>query len=370
MNDVGLQKEILDYVELFETYEGLLKVRHKFLVADDHLATSLCQLYAVIASYQIRVCTSSDKEFALGLSCEENENCTGATLDSLPKHGTVQKAARELLAALATDDRATALTALREMRVLALCPSPECVFARMDLVTQHVTGRAQQVFLVELSRFAASVGDYERASKYAQQARTFDPSSWELYNIHVVEGLIALNDGRVEKAVRCLALSISACLAYEKARAQCCIRAPSLQLAEKLLDRGEREAVQKHLVDCRNVWEVLQPWIDNWVQVIEQGGRPNFQAEGNLRVPEESSNRLRMQWMNACSLAGGPVSAEVKSIPPKSPAERRAKREQWMAQNPHLIDVLAERMIADLEKDFVNPPNRPPTNPPESGKPE
>jgi tetratricopeptide (TPR) repeat protein len=357
MNEPGLQKEILDYVELFETYEGLLKVRHKFFVADDHLATGLCQLYAVMASYQIRLCTGSDNEFALGLSCEENENSTG-TVDSLPKHETVQKAARELLAALAADDKATVLTALREMRVLTLCPSPACVFAKMDLVAQHVTGRAQQVLLVDLSRFAAKIGDYERASNYLEQARAFDLNSWELYNARLIEGLIALNDGRVDEAVRCLALSISACLAYEKARAQCCIRAPSLELAEKLLDRGEHEAALSHLSDCKDVWEILQPQLDSWILIIKNGGKPDFQAAGNLRIPEKLSHRLRMQWMNACALAGGPVSAEVKSTPPKSVAERKAKRERWMAENPRIIDALAARTIADLEKGFVSPPDR------------
>jgi hypothetical protein len=174
----------------------------------------------------------------------------------------------------------------------------------------------------------------------------------------LIEGLIALNDGRVDEAVRCLALSISACLAYEKARAQCCIRAPSLELAEKLLDRGEHEAALSHLSDCKDVWEILQPQLDSWILIIKNGGKPDFQAAGNLRIPEKLSHRLRMQWMNACALAGGPVSAEVKSTPPKSVAERKAKRERWMAENPRIIDALAARTIADLEKGFVSPPDR------------
>jgi tetratricopeptide (TPR) repeat protein len=366
MNEAELRRGVSDYEGLFYAFEELLKVRDKFYVADDRLATALCELYATMGAYQILTWMGPTN---FGVAHNREEDASGVCAP-LPKLDTIQKAGRELLAALSSGDGAVAVGSLTDMGLFALCPSLKSVFARMEFITDRVTGHAQQVFVVELARFAANLGDYERAGKYVQQARTFDPSSWELYNIHVVEGLIALNIGNVDEAIRCLVLSTSACLAYEKARAQCCIRAPSLALAEKLLDRGEREAVQRHLLDCRNVWEVLQPWIDNWVQVIEQGGKPNFQAEGNLRVPEESSNRLRMQWMNACSLAGGPVSAKVKSIPPKSRAERRAKREQWMAQNPHLIDVLAERMIADLEKDFVTPPNRPSANPPESGKPE
>jgi hypothetical protein len=367
MNEVELRREILDYEELFGAFEGLLKIRDKFYVGDDRLATALCELYAIMGAYQILAWTGPTKNFEVALNREEDAS---GVCSSLPKHDTVQKGRRELLAALASDDEVAALGALSEMGLLALCPSAERVFARMETVTERVVGHAQQVFFVELSRFAAKVEDYERARWYVQQTRTFEPSSWELYNIYVVEGLIALNAGSVDEAVRCLDLSIGACLAYEKARAQCSIRAPSLELAEKLLHRGEREAVLRHLLDSRNVWEVLQPWINNWIHVIERGGKPDFCAKGNLRVPEEPSHKLRMQWMNACALAGGPVSAEVKSTPPNSAAEKRAKRERWMAENTHIIDALAARTIADLEKDFVSPPDRRSTNPSESGKPE
>jgi hypothetical protein len=361
MKELGLQKEISDYAELFDAFEGLLKVRDKFYVTDDHLATALCELYATKGSYQILACMSSINEFEV-TPIEENENRVGAC-ESLPKHEAVQKAGRGLLAAFALHDKGAALDALREMGVLGRCPSPECIFARMELVTERVTGHAQQVFLVELSRFAAKIGDYESASKYVWQARAFDPSSWELYNIGIIEGLIALNAGRVDQAVQCLARSIHACLAYEKARAQCCVRAPSLELAEKLLERGEGEAVLRHLSECRNVWAILQPQIDSWIHIVDDGGRPDFQATGNLRVPESPSHTLRMQWMNACSLAKGPVSADVKATPPKSPAERRAERERWMAEHEHLIDSLITRKIAYLEKDFVTPPDWPSTNP-------
>jgi tetratricopeptide (TPR) repeat protein len=233
----------------------------------------------------------------------------------------------------------------------------------MELVTERVAGHAQQVFLVELSRFAANVGEYERASKYIQQARTFDPTSWELYNIFVVEGLIALNEGRLDDAVQCLDRSISACLAYENARVQCCVRAPNLELAEKLLERGERVEVLRHLLDCKNVWEVLQPQIDGWIHAIDSGEKPDFLATGNLRVPEKPSHRLRMQWMNACSLAKGPVSSDMKRVPPKSPAERLVARERWMAKNGPRLDAFIKRELEYLEKDPVVLPNQPASNP-------
>jgi hypothetical protein len=369
MNELELRKEISDYEELFKAFEGLLKVRHKFFVSNDRLATALCELYATMGAYQILACIGATGQFEVAAIPEGGENYCGPC-ESLPKHETVQHAGRELFAALASGDQATLSDALREMGVFALCPSPKCIFARMEAVTQRVTGRAQQVLLVDLSRFAAKVRDYERASNYLEQARTFDLNSWELYNARLIEGLVALNAGRVDEAVECLAQSIRACLAYEKARAQCSIRAPRLELAEKLLDRGERETVRRHLFDCRDVWESLQPQIDSWIQVIDNQGRPNFQFASELVVREKLSNILRMQWMNACCLADRPVSAEEKATPLKSPAERSAERERWRAENPRVLNAIVSKTIAYLDKDLVTPDDRPSTNPSDSDQPE
>ncbi len=369
MNGLELRKEILDYEELFKAFEGLLKVRHKSFVSNDRLAIALCELYAIMSAYQILACMGATGQFEIAAIREEGESHFGAC-ESLPKHKTVQDAGRELFAALASGDQAAASDALREMGVLALCPSSKCIFAKMEAVTQRVTGHAQQVPLVDLSRFAAKVADYERASNYLQQARTFDLNSWELYNARLIEGLIALNAGRADEAVECLTQSIRACLAYEKARAQCCIRAPRLELAEKLLDRGKREAVRRHLFDCRDVWESLQPQIDSWIQVIDNQGKPNFQHAGEVMVREKPSNTLRMQWMNACCLAEGPVSAEEKATPLKSLADRRAESERWMAENPRVLNAIVSKTIAYLDKDPVTPADRPSTNPSDSDRPE
>lgn len=369
MNELELRKEILDYEELFKAFEGLLKVRHRFFVSNDRLATALCELYAIMSAHQILELVGPMGQSHEAAICGEDENHCGAS-DSLPKHKTVQDAGRELFAALASGDQAAASDALREMGVLALGRSSKGVFARLEAVTQSVTGRAQQVLLVDLSRFAAKVGDYERASNYLQQARKFDINAWELYNARLIEGLIALNAGRVDEAVECLAQSIRACLAYEKALVQCRIRAPNLELAERLLDRGKREAVRRHLFECRDVWESLQPQIDEWIQVIDIQGKPNFQYSGKMMIPEKPSHRLRMQWMNACCLAESPVSVKEKATPLKSPAERRADDERWMAENQHVLNAVVSKTIAYLDKDLVTPDDRPPTNPPESGKPE
>src|SRR6266446_4453450 len=70
MNELELRKEILDYEELFKAFEGLLKVRHKFFVSYDHLATALCELYAIMGAYQILACMGTTGQFEVAATRE------------------------------------------------------------------------------------------------------------------------------------------------------------------------------------------------------------------------------------------------------------------------------------------------------------
>jgi hypothetical protein len=58
--------------------------------------------------------------------------------------------------------------------------------------------------LVELSLFAIELGDFDRTSKYVAEARALDPSAWELYNLCILEGLLALNVGKTYEAIQYL----------------------------------------------------------------------------------------------------------------------------------------------------------------------
>jgi hypothetical protein len=67
--------------------------------------------------------------------------------------------------------------------------------------------------------------------------------------------------------------------------------------------------------------------------------------------------------MNACSLAKGPVSSDMKRVPPKTPAERLAARERWMAENGPRLDAFVKKKLEYLEKDLAVTPDQPPRNP-------
>jgi hypothetical protein len=119
----------------------------------------------------------------------------------LPKHDAVERAARELFSALESESRIGISTALEEMGVFSLCPILEQHFPRMEVVAGRLVRRARLIPLVELAHFAAEIGDYGKAQKYTQKAHVFDPNSWELYSLCVVEGLIAFNAGDVRGAI-------------------------------------------------------------------------------------------------------------------------------------------------------------------------
>ena len=195
MSELGLQREVSSFEGLFKSFESLLKISERFPIGDNHVSDALCELNAMMCAFQIRTCIGLSEEIEIVPDHEETGN-QFSVRDRLPKYEVVLKAGRELLAAFASEDKSGMWSALEEMRVLALCPIPEQLFSSLEHVAGRVAGRARLVFLVELSHFAAELGDYERAGKYAQEARAFDPSGWELYSLCVVEGLVALNAGK------------------------------------------------------------------------------------------------------------------------------------------------------------------------------
>lgn len=363
-----LQAEVSSFEELFKSFEKLLKLSERLYKGDNHVVYALCELYAMMGAHQILACIGATNEIEIASVQEETERPSG-TRGRLPRYENVQEAARELLAAVALVDKAGMSSALEAMGVLTLCPVPEQQFSRMELVSGGVKGRAPLVFLVELSLFAAELGDFERAHKYAREARIFNPSSWELYKLCVVEGLVALNAGRVDEAVHCLARSMTACQADEYSSLHCSIRVPVLVLAEKLLEHGERVEVLRHLLDCQNVWHFLRPQIEEWISLIEDGERPDFREAKSILAMNQASHRLNTQWMSACSLEEGAGSATPKSTIPMSPAEVLAGRERLGAEYRVHRNAAIKSKLQYLDRELTAPPDHPPPNPADPSPP-
>lgn len=348
MKKLELQREVSEFKQLFKTFESLLERRRRLCMADDQMATRLCEFYAIWSASQIRRCIGSTWDFETAPGQEENESSMDLG-GVFPKPENSHKAAQDILAAVASDDKAAIAGALKEMGVIALCPAPEQVFSRMEGVTSRVTGLAQQVFLVDLAFFAAGVGDYKRAGEYIRQTRTFDPNSRELYNIRVIEGLIALNDGRVDEAIRSLESSTNACQTDVDSSIQCSLLPPNLELPERLLELGERAVVLGYLHECHNVWQLHRSQIEEWIQLIETGGKPDFQITRVVGTEDSSlpSYRLSMQWMRACSLEMQRSPAKPKT--PMSPAQILAERERMLAEHEPRISAFIKKELEYLE---------------------
>lgn len=318
----------------------VIKSSERLCKGGTRLAHILSAFYSMRCAFSIRVLLGEyDKGDAVTKAASLPAEGESLAHFRLPSFDAVQAAIQEFTTAETSGDGAGMSSALERMEVFGLCPIPEMQLSRMELVAGYAVGRAHLIPLVELALFAAELEDYESAGRYDQEARALDPSAWELYTLCIVSGLIALNAGKNREAIQFLDRSIKACQTDEYASLNCGVRAPNLLLADKLLERGERVEVLKHLLDCRDVWQFYKLQIDNWVSLIEGGEAPQFQNSGMLRAMNQPSYKLQMQWVRACSLGEGSGSAAPKSTTPKSPAEVLAGRERLRAEYKNQMDA-------------------------------
>jgi hypothetical protein len=91
----------------------------------------------------------------------------------------------------------------------------------------------------------------------------------DVHNGHLLLGRIALRDGDIERAKAHLLLAGRA-----GATASVPIFGPDMTLAQRLLVRGEREAVTRYLALCQAFWP--RGPIDEWIAEIRAGGFPDF----------------------------------------------------------------------------------------------
>ena len=89
---------------------------------------------------------------------------------------------------------------------------------------------------------------------------------------------------------------------------------------------GERVAVLMHLSECKNVWQMLRPQIDEWIGIIEKGEKPELHASDWLRALNEPAYRLLMHHTRAREFEEGIREARPGSVPQKSPSAVLAAR--------------------------------------------
>lgn len=350
MNTLRLRNVVSSYEGLFKSFEKLLDLSGRAAIGDTRVARALCELYAMMCAFQIRAHIGSIDVISILPRRDSREE--------LPKLEAIHAAAERLIIAADSEDRAGIASALEQMGVVAFCPSLEEHFPRMDVLAQRFDGRLRAIPLVELSLFAVELGDFGRASKYAQECAALNPNPWEMHNVCSIQGLISLKIGEIGEAVQCLVKSINACQIDEYASLECSVRAPNLDLADGLLEHGERVEVLRYLLQCQDVWQSLRPQIGQWTSTIESGARPDFHDAKVLKL-KQPSYRLKMQWLSACSYA----SAKPRSSLPKSPAQVLAGRERLRAENERRMDVAIKRKLQYLDNELDASQDQPRSNP-------
>jgi hypothetical protein len=255
---------------------------------------------------------------------------TGALVQpvELPDVNAVQGGANRLLSAARSSDQSGVSEALAEMGVLALCPAMPDQMTRIESVARSVPGRTRLIPLVELSLFATEIGDYARANEYTAEARSLDPSGYELYNICTVEGVIAQSLGLHDEATKLLESAVRACLHDEYTSLACGVRGLNLMLIQKLRDFGKVAEVRKHLCECKNIWQSFRVQIGGWVSLIDEGVRPNFHECMTLQAMNEPGFRLLMQYARARHIDKEPSRTDSMVRPTMSPTEIAIRREK------------------------------------------
>ncbi len=351
-----------ELLEQAEDFERVIKASERYCDAGSRLSRLVCTLFAMKSAFLVRRGMGSTDELGHAATDELGDARKPTEEGDLPGLDAVHSAVQKLAAALESNSRVAVASALEEMGIFALCPIPDEQLRRMEELAGNVSGRARLVFLVELSLFAAELENFDAVKKYVAEAWDFAPSGWELYNLHIFEGLFALEAGNLNEAVRFLEESLSACQTDEHTLIRCSLLPPNFILARRLFERGARNVVREHLVACKIVWRHSWMPTEKWIDLIESGQTPDFDGSEGLTGMSLPSCRVDFQWTRARALAAAKeASSEAPSTRPL--AEVVAAKENFLAEVDRHINAKVKDAISYLDHGLDAPPTKPPSNP-------
>jgi hypothetical protein len=332
-------------------FERVVESSEQLCQEGESLARLLGVFFAMEAAFAIRCSLAIGEGEVPEMAADSGGEGSGSTYaeqQSLPKPDAVRTAIPRLVAAVTSNNSAATVSALEEMGVLSLCPNPGEQLSRMERMTATVGSSARLVLLVEIALFAVELRDFDGVNRYVAEARTLSPSSWEFYNLCVLEGLLALKAGKQVEAVQWLERSSNACQVDEHVSLNCAVRAPNFLLAQELVAKGERSAVISHLLLCKYVWDYAQLPFDEWVDIIERGGIPDFQRSEAVQALNQPFWKLQTAWNRARCLE------EEKGLPPtrpnsKSPAEVLTARKRLVEEQQRHGHEIVKRTIKYLD---------------------
>ncbi len=321
-------------------FEDILRARISSHMASGLVVRAVRQIYATRSAYEVLSRVAMLLPEATDVARKSaNSGDQSSVHRPLPCPDAVRSAAPHLFEAVASGDAILVVSALAEMGVLALCPPLNQMLGRLEFYVGSVIGRARLIPLIELAIFTTELEEPERASKYLAEAQTLYPGASELHDIYTVEGVIALGAGSIGRAKQHLAESISICLEDDLARITCAVRVPNFMLADRLMQRGEREPVVKFLRGCRRVWAYCANHVDAWIQSIGIGQQPEFLSAPIFAAMNRPARKFRTLVIKA-SLLGHTLQKPAAGLPDNRMAFGEMKAELRRIQRAAIVGKL------------------------------
>lgn len=133
-------------------------------------------------------------------------------------------------------------------------------------------------WLDDAAELAYKVEDYEKAHNYASESISLSnryESDWNygnsIHNSNMVLGRLALKEGSVEHAKEYLKRA-----GDSRGSPQLDTFGPDMQLADDLLNQGEKDAVLSYLSSINKFWEMDDGCVDRWIKQIKSGEKPKL----------------------------------------------------------------------------------------------
>lgn len=297
----------------------------------------LQRLYLMRAAYWIRKSVSFD---VVG----DAQSFSSGPLDKVvnPTFEVMYESYRRLLVAYRFSDQVTLDSALQEMGVPELCPSLNNQLERMEQLVEHREPFARLILHLELALFALELGIEGTAKFHAQQAWMLNPIGWERYTVCTLQGFFEACVGNVVSALHWLEESISACFSDETVLIECGVLPPNLRLAQKLFSIGQQIPVIDYLLACKDVWRSKSMPFAEWVQEIETGEEPNFEASEVVLELSRPFHRLDLLSKRLCA----PSTARPGG---DQPYIKKSRQEVLIARERRLAEV--ERTLNKIKQD-------------------
>ena len=206
---------------------------------------------------------------------------------------TVAAKHQQIQAAIAAGDLQKASTLGQELNRLISdewgrqLPTPEQMLAKAEATESRASSMARSpdihlYTLFLLPRFAIKAGDYAKAAHYAaltlqvaSQAKKEGVYGDCIYEAYTVQGQVAVRDGDIAGAKQALLNSLSGASYSKNVTKRWNLR---YELAQALLDRGERDAVVQFLEQCAALVPADRERYAVWIAAIKGGANPELNS--------------------------------------------------------------------------------------------